>query len=179
MSSAFPTPQTKTEEPSGLRRTLANTALADGTIERTSIPLSLFYTSDTGFFRVSPVSRVAVAKSQGPWLEAITSEITIPAGGAATIPVKVLGAGDVKEMPIVVNIATAGVAGVLTTPQNLPIKLSEDGKTGVVEVPIKLAPEIYPGTYGITIAQTWRSDIRIGMPGPCTSLIKLTVTAKP
>ena len=84
-----------------------------------------------------------------------------------------------KEMPIVVNIATAGVACVLTTPQNLSIKPSEDGKTGVVEVPIKIAPEIYPGTYGITIAQTWRSDIRIGMPGPCTSLIKLTVTAKP
>ena len=83
------------------------------------------------------------------------------------------------------NIATAGVACVLTTPQNLAIKRmeegkpSEDGQTGVVEVPIKVPPEIYPGTYGITIAQTWRSDIRIGMPGPCTPLIKLTVTAKP
>ncbi|MEK6259521.1 MAG: PPC domain-containing protein [Planctomycetota bacterium] len=144
-------------------------------LERPSFPLSLFYTSDTGFFRVSPQSRVAVAKSQGPWLEAIAPEITITAGGNATIRVKVLGAGDGKEMPIVVNIATAGVACVLTTPQNLMIKPSEDGKTGVVEVPIKLAPEIYPGTYGITIAQTWRSDIRIGMPGPCTPLIKLTV----
>ncbi len=146
-------------------------------IEHPSLPLSLFYTSDTGFFRVSPQSRVAVAKSQGPWLEAIAPEITITAGGNATIPVKVLGAGDVKEMPIVVNIATAGVACVLTTPQNLPIKPSEDGKTGVVEVPIKVPPEIYPGTYGITIAQTWRSDIRIGMPGPCTPLIKLTVVS--
>ena len=146
-------------------------------IEHPSLPLSLFYTSDTGFFRVSPQSRVAIAKSQGPWLEAIVLEITIAAGGNATIPVKVLGAGDVKELPIVVNIATAGVACVLTTPQNLPIKPSEDGKTGVVEVPIKLPPEIHPGTYGITIAQTWRSDIRIGMPGPCTPLIKLTVVA--
>ena len=144
-------------------------------LERPSIPLSLFYTSDTGFFRVSPQSRVAVAKSQGPWLEAITPEITITAEGNATIPAKVLGAGEVKEMPIVVNIATAGVACVLTTPQNLTIKRSEDGKTGVVEVPIKLPPELPPGTYGITIAQTWRSDIRIGMPGPCTPLIKLTV----
>ena len=148
-------------------------------IEHASIPLTLYFTSDTGFFRVSPVSRVAVAKSQGPWLEAITSEITIVAGGAATIPVNVLGVGNVKEMPIVVNIATAGVACVLTTPQNLPIKLSEDGKSGVVEVPIKVAPDIHPGTYGITIAQTWTSDIRTGMPGPCTPLIKLTVIAKP
>ncbi len=144
-------------------------------IERPSLPLSLFYTSDTGYFRPSPQARVAVAASQGPWLEMIDPEITIKAGGSGMIPVKVLGVGDVKMMPIVVNVATAGVACVLTTPQNLPIKLSDDGKTGIVEVPIKVPPEVYPGTYGITVAQTWRGDIRIGMPGPCTPLIKLTV----
>jgi hypothetical protein len=72
-------------------------------------------------------------------------------------------------MPLVVNLATAGVACNLGTPKNLPIQ------DGLVAVPITLVPEIPPGTYGITVAQTWRSDIRIGMPGPCTRLIKLTV----
>lgn len=143
---------------------------ADGTtLERRSIPLNLYYTSDTGFFRASPVSRVAVAKSQGPWLEAVTQEISIAQGGSGTITVKAHGAADLKVMPIVVNLATFGVAAGLTTPQNLPIT---DGR---VDVPLKIPPEIYPGTYGITVAQSWRSDIRIGMPGPCTSLIKLTV----
>ncbi len=147
---------------------------ADGTtLERASQPLNLFYTSDTGFFRASPVSRVAVAKSQGPWLESVTKEITIPRSGTGKILVKVHGADPtLKEMPIVVNLATLGVACGLTTPRNLPIV------DGQVEVPLTLNPELPPGTYGITIAQTWRSDIRIGMPGPCTELIKLTVVPK-
>ncbi len=143
---------------------------ADGTaVERGSLPLNLYYTSDTGFFRASPLSRVAVAKSQGPWLEAVTQEISIVQGGSGTVTIKVHGANDLKLMPVVVNLATFGVACGLTTPQNLPIS---DGR---VDVPLKLPMELYPGTYGITVAQTWRSDIRIGMPGPCTALIKLTV----
>lgn len=143
---------------------------ADGkTLEHASLPLTLYYTTDTGFFRASPLARAAVAKSQGPWLEAVTSEIAIAQGQTGTITVKVHDAGEAREMPIVANLATAGVACNLGTPQNLPIQ------EGLVAVPIKLAPEIPPGTYGITVAQTWRSDIRIGMPGPCTRLIKLTV----
>ena len=33
----------------------------------------------------------------------------------------------------------------------------------------------YPGPYGITVALRWGSDIRGGMPGPCTQLIRLNV----
>ncbi len=139
-------------------------------IEREAIPLTLFYTSDTGYFRASPVARAAVAKSQGPWVAAVTPEITLKAGGSGTIQVKIHGAGDVQSMPIVVNLATNGVACALMTPQALPIK------DGLVEVPVKVSPETQPGTYYMTVAQTWRSDIRIGMPGPCTPLIKLIVT---
>jgi len=140
-------------------------------IERGAIPLTLFYTSDTGFFRASPVSRAAIAKSQGPWVDVVMREITVKAGGNGTIQVKVLGAGDVQAMPLVVNLATSGVACALTTPQVLTIK------DGLVEVPVKVTPETYPGTYFMTVAQTWGSDIRGGMPGPCTPLIKLIVTS--
>lgn len=143
---------------------------ADGKmLERHSLPLSLMYTSDTGFFRASPVSRAAVAKPQGPWLEAMSQEVSIAQGGTGAVLVKVHEAGDHKEMPIVVNLATAGVACGMITPRNLPIK------DGQVEVPLKIPPEFPPGTYGITLAQTWGSDIRGGMPGPCTALVKLTV----
>lgn len=152
-------------------RIVGRSQRADGSqVEHASQPLNLFFTSDTGFFRASPLSRVAVAKSQGPWLEAITKELEIPRGGAGKIVVKVHGApAELKEMPIVVNLATAGVACGLTTPRNLPIL------NGQVEVPLSLGAELPPGVYGITVAQTWRSDIRIGMPGPCTELIKLSV----
>lgn len=151
-------------------RIVGRSKRADGSVlEHTSVPLTLYYSSDTGFFRASPVSRVTVAKSQGPWLEPVTTEITLKQGGSGHVSVKVHGSGDSKVMPIVVNLATAGVACGLTTPRNLPII------NGQVEVPLSLGPEVHPGTYGITVAQTWRSDIRVGMPGPCTSLIKLTV----
>ncbi|MCE9606000.1 MAG: pre-peptidase C-terminal domain-containing protein [Planctomycetia bacterium] len=143
---------------------------SDGTaIERQSIPLTLFYSSDTGFFRASPTSRAAVAKSPGVWLETAVRELSIAQGESELIAVKVCGAQDLKTMPIVVNLASAGVACGLSTPQNIPVV------KGMVEVPLKIAREMHPGTYGITIAQTWRSDIRIGMPGPCTPLIRLTV----
>jgi len=138
-------------------------------VECTSLPLTLFFTSDTGFFRASPVSRVGVAKPQGPWLHSLVKEVSIPQGGEATVLVQVLGAGELKQMPIAVNAATNGVACVLTTPQNLPII------NGQVEVPVKLGPELPPGTYTITFAQTWGGDIRVGMPGPCTPMVKLNV----
>ena len=139
------------------------------THERASLPLNLFYSSDTGFFRASPVSRVAVAKPQGPWLQAITRDCTLSPGGATTLQVKVHGAEGIQEMPVVVSLATNGVACGLTTLQNLPVK------DGIVIVPLKLPAEMPLGTFGITVAQTWRNDIRIGMPGPCTELINLSV----
>ena len=143
---------------------------ADGTVmERSSTPLNLFYTSDTGFFRASPVSRVAVTRSQGPWLDAVTSEISLKQGGTGTVVVKVHGAGDLKVMPLVVNLASVGVACGLVTPQNLPIV------DGQVTVPITLNPEVPPGVFSIMVAHTWRSDIRTGVPGPCTQAIKLHV----
>ena len=79
------------------------------------------------------------------------------------------GAGDVQEMPITVSLVTNGVASGLATPRNIPIK------NGIVTVPFTLPAETPVGEFGITIAQTWRNDIRVGMPGPCTALIKMTV----
>ena len=138
------------------------------TVEHESLPLTLLYTSDTGFFRFSPVSRAAVARPQGPWLEALTNDITVAPGTMTTLPVRIHNAGDLKQMPIVLSIATNGVATSLTPPQNLPIT---DGK---IEVPLVL-PTDFPRrhSFSLVVAQTWRSDIRIGMPGPCTQLIRL------
>ena len=141
-------------------------------LERISTPLNLYYTTDIGFFRVSPQSRVAVAKSQGPWLERVTEAVEAKQGTSATAIIRIHNAGDLKEMPIVVSAATGGVACAFVPPRNLPIK------DGFVEVPIPVPPEMPIGHFYITIAQTWRSDIRTGLPGPCTQLIKLTVNPK-
>ena len=140
-------------------------------IEHRSWPLTLFYTSDIGFFRASQQTRAVIAKPQGPWLElAGTTELRLKAGGTGTFPVKVLGAAsDLKAMPLVINLATNGVACGLVTPQNVPIK------DGIAEVTVKIPAEMPIGTFSIVAAQTWGSDIRVGMPAPCTPPIKLVV----
>jgi len=56
-------------------------------------------------------------------------------------------------------------------PQTVALR---DGK-GVL--PVKIDPQLPPGRYGITVGLRWRSDIRIGMPGPATRLIVLDVAA--
>lgn len=141
-------------------------------LERVSWPLNLFYTTDIGFFRISPQSRVAVAKPQGPWLEAITTEISGKPGETVRAQVRVHNAEKLKEMPIVVSMATGGVACAFVAPKNTPII---DGKC---DVAVLIPNEMPVGTFYCTIAQTWRSDVRTGVPGPCTALLKLTVLPK-
>lgn len=152
-------------------RVIGRAKRGEETLEHRSWPLTLFYTSDIGFFRASQQTRAAVAKPQGPWLElAGVTEIKLNPGGTATLPVKVFGAAaDLKAMPIVINLATNGVAAGLVTPQNAPIK------DGIAEVAIKIPAEMPIGTFHIVAAQTWGSDIRVGMPGPCTPPIKMVV----
>ncbi|MFM9960190.1 MAG: PPC domain-containing protein [Planctomycetaceae bacterium] len=140
-------------------------------IEHRSWPLTLFYTSDIGFFRASQQTHAVIAKPQGPWLElAGVTELKLKPGGTGTIPIKVLGAAaDLQAMPLVINLATNGVACGLVTPQNAPIK------EGIAEVTLKIPAEMPIGTFSIVAAQTWGSDIRVGMPAPCTPPIKLVV----
>lgn len=152
-------------------RVIGRAKRGEEVIEHRSWPLTLFYTSDIGFFRASQQTRAAIAKPQGPWLElANVTEIKVKPSGTATLPVKILGAAaDLKAMPIVINLATNGVAAGLVTPQNVPIK------DGLAQVPLKIPAEMPIGTFHIVAAQTWSSDIRVGMPGPCTPPVKLVV----
>lgn len=136
-----------------------------------SRPLTLFYTSDTGFFRMSPQSRVAIARPQGPWLESATGSRTLAPGDETTLDIRVQNAAALTSLPVVVSLATNGIACGLTTPQSLPIK------AGMISVPVKLPADMPVGDFGVTVAQSWRNDIRVGMPGPCTPLIRLNVVA--
>lgn len=141
------------------------------TIERVSWPLTWFYTSDTGFFRITQQARAAVANPNGPWLEATIDELTIKQGEETSIPVRIHGAENLKEIPLVVNLAES-IKCNLGTPTTVPIN------DGIARVPLVDTARLPIGTFAITVAQTWRSDIRVGMPGPCTSIIKLRVRSK-
>lgn len=140
------------------------------TIERAIQPLTMYYSSDIGLFRMTPVARAAVAKAQTPWLSTELKEISVEPKGKFEIPITVHNAGDLKSIDLTAQMATSGVAAALTPPQAVAI---QDGKAVLpVTLPDSL---VYPGPYGITVALRWRSDIRGGMPGPCTQLIRMNV----
>ncbi len=150
-------------------RIVGRTTQTGRTIERVARPMTLYYTSDIGFFRLTPVSRAVVARPQGPWLSHELTGLTAKAGGSVDIPVRVHGGEGETELSLVVNLATSGVACSLNPPVTVPVR------EGVAIVPLKVPTELPVGEFGIIVARTWRSDIRIGMPGPCTSLIPLRI----
>jgi hypothetical protein len=154
-------------------RVVGRAKVGERTIERTALPLTLFYSSDTGFFRISPVARAVVARPQGPTLAAITTDVTMKLGETAQIPVQVIDAGDLKELSLNANVCSNGVAANWGSPISLPI---QDGKA---IFPLQVPDHLVAGTYPLVIARSWRADIRTGMPGPCTQTIKLTVLPKP
>jgi hypothetical protein len=140
------------------------------TIERMIQPLTLYYTSDVGLFRMTPIARAAVGKAQTPWLSTDVKEVSVPLKGKFEIPVTIHNAGELKTIDLTAQMATSGVACALSPPQAVAI----DG--GKAILPVTLPEGItYPGPYGITVALRWGSDIRGGMPGPCTQLIRLNV----
>ncbi|MFN0017669.1 MAG: pre-peptidase C-terminal domain-containing protein [Pirellulaceae bacterium] len=132
-------------------------------------PLTLFYSSDTGYFRATPVSRVAVTKPHGVKLNLVGESIEATIGKKMEIPVQVSGVADGMPISLSVNYASTGVACGHETPQTLTVK---DGK---VLLPFTVSDQLPPGTYNICVCLAWRSDIRIGMPGPCTPLFPLKV----
>jgi hypothetical protein len=133
--------------------------------------MTLYYTSDTGFFRATPVSRAVVAKPQGPWLSAATQEVSAKVGGSVAIPVGVHGAGDDSSIALVANIGMVNVGCGLNAPATVPID------NGRAMLTVNLSAELLPvGEYQFVVARSWRSDIRVGMPGPCTPPIRLRVT---
>jgi hypothetical protein len=150
-------------------RVVGRAKVGDATIQRVALPLTMYMTGDRGQYRPTPQARAAVAEWTGPWLEAEAKELTVARSGTVQLPLKVHQAGEAKSLPVVVNLTTNGVRCNLGSPQTLPIN---DGRINVVVRP----EESFPiGTHGICVALGWGSDIRVGMPGPCTQLVKLHV----
>lgn len=141
-------------------------------LERTALPLTWYYTSDIGLFRITPLARAAVTSFQAPWLSTPTESLRVPVGGQAEIPIQVHNADKLDKIDLSADVARSGVATALNVPQSVALR---DGK-GVFL--LKLGPEMKPGRYGIVVALRWRSDVRIGMPGPCTRVIELEVVGK-
>jgi hypothetical protein len=138
-------------------------------VRKTARALTWYYTSDTGFFRLSPLARAVVTQPRAPALASPQLAYSAKPGATIDIPVQIAGAGDAGQIDLTADMATAGVATALGVPQTVVLR---DGK-GVL--PLRIPDHLRPGQYGITVSLRWRSDIRIGMPGPCTPLLQLEV----
>jgi hypothetical protein len=133
----------------------------------------LYFTSDIGLFRESSVSRAVVAEPKGPWLETTATEVTGAPGETVSVPVRVRGgAADLTSLVLTPNLATAGVA----CAYNAPLKI--DLVDGAGTFPLKITAETPPGDFYFTLSRAWGGDIRVGMPGPCTPLVKLVVKSR-
>jgi hypothetical protein len=143
------------------------------TLEHVARPLALYFTSDIGLFRESSVSRAVVAEPKGPWLETTATEVTGAPGETVSVPVRVRGgAADLTSLVLTPNLATAGVA----CAYNAPLKI--DLVDGAGTFPLKITAETPPGDFYFTLSRAWGGDIRVGMPGPCTPLVKLVVKSR-
>lgn len=136
---------------------------------RTARPLTWYYTSDTGFFRITAQARVAVTLPQSPWLTTQVTEVSAKPGGSVNVPVRIHGGEKLTTIDLTADLVGNGVGTAMAAPQAVPVK------DGVAVLPVKVSAGVRPGQYGITVGLRWRSDIRVGMPGPCTPLITLTV----
>jgi hypothetical protein len=152
-------------------RVVGRATVGDQMMERVAQPLTLYYSSDIGFFRATAQARAVIAKPQGPWLTAEVHEVTAKQGSVVEIPVGVHGAGDEQSIALVANIGMVNVGCGMNAPATVPI---ENGRAVLsVNLSADLLP---PGEYQFVVARSWRSDIRVGMPGPCTPPIRLRVT---
>jgi len=139
-------------------------------VERFAQPITLYYSSDTGFFRVSPQARAAVTLPHGPRLEALANELTLTQGEYGKLSVRLHGYNEPMQTTLV-NLSTNGVSSTLGTPEALSVN------NGVVEVKVS-TENLHPGTHCIVVSGRWGADIRGGMPGPCSQIVRLHVKAK-
>ena len=145
----------------------------DRRIERSSQALTLYMYSDPHKYRISPITRAVIAPPNGPWVTTQTTELKAAPGDELTIPVQYHDPADKPESgQIIVNIGRSHHIANFGSPATV--------KAGTKEfaMPLKIPANMKPGAYGLVVARQWGSNYRGGLPGPCTPVIRLEVSAK-
>jgi hypothetical protein len=151
-------------------RVVGRATIDGAALERVARPLAWYFTSDIGLFRMSSVQRAVVAEAKGAWLETDLSEVTGRPGETLAVPFRVQGGGsELASLVVAPNLATAGVACVYNAPQSINLT------GGAGSFPLRITAETPPGEFYFALSRSWGGDIRVGMPAPCTPLIKLVV----
>ncbi len=148
-------------------------AISNGrVIKHQAQPLTLL-TWGSHHFRVSPTTRAVVAPPQGMLLQTKARQLAAEPGQTVKVPVAVTHlSGNAAAFNLITNAGRAHVKCNVGAPAKY-----QAGRSSVT-VPITVPDGTPPGPFDVVIAQQWRSDIRIGLPGPCTSLIRIDVRPK-
>jgi hypothetical protein len=141
----------------------------DAEIVRTAQPLTAYIPNDRQFCRVGPKLRAVVAHDIGVRLVAAAPEINVLQGRNAEAVIKVSPAVN-EPLPVSVNLAGQSFKCNVGVQQKLPVI------DGAVRVPI-VCDQLPPGRYAMIVALAWGSELRVGMPGPCTPVFFLNVTS--
>lgn len=141
----------------------------DAEIVRTAQPLTAYIPNDRQFCRVSPKLRAVVAHDIGVRLVAAAPEINVLQGRNAEAVIQVSPAVN-EPLPVSVNLAGQSFKCNVGVQQKLPVI------DGAVRVPI-VCDQLPPGRYAMIVALAWGSELRVGMPGPCTPVFFLNVTS--
>ena len=141
-------------------------------IERTAQALTHYSWGEPHRFRYSPVSRAVIAGPGELSLSAATHAVAAKAGETVSIPLHARQTSPEKtnKLSLSVNRATTHFKCSIGAPVNVTLT---DGATSV---PVNVPASLKPGEYEILISDAWASETRKGLPGPCTQLIRLTVT---
>lgn len=146
-------------------------AKAGGTvIESVAQPLTPYLPTDRCIARVSEQMRAAVGRDLGLRLETDVRELNLVQGQKGEVTVRVISAEPIKDLPTSVNLCGSSFKANLGVQQKLPVK------EGAIRVPLA-SETLAPGRYAIVVALAWDSETRKGMPGPCSPVILLNVTA--
>ncbi len=147
---------------------LARAEAESGVIEHRAQALTLYQNSDPHQFQLSPAARAVVAAPQGPWLDTATTALDVKPGDKLTIPVTLHNLGEKPEsFQIIANQARSHHIASFGAPVKVPAGVTK------FDMPLEIPASMKPGVYGIVIARQWLSNLRGGLPGPCTPVIRL------
>ena len=152
-------------------RVVGRVQVSGQTIERIAQPITTYIPTDRTYSRWSYQSRAIVAAPQGPYLETPVTTLTVGEGSNTEVPIRLVGDNVDGKWPLVANLARNSFQCVLGVPQPLEVR------AGQTTFPLK-TDQLPPGVHSVVICRAWASEVRKGMPGPCTPIISVTVTPK-
>ena len=98
-------------------------------------------------------------------------EITAKPGGTVEIPIRIEATGEKALDSLRVSVNRARAHFVCSVGPQISLK----GIGSFHKVGLTLPADYKPGVYSILVSDAWSSELRKGLPGPCTPLIRLIV----